>query len=130
MSQYTHAAVAPDGRVDRLLAFDTELEGFQVVVLPLALPHWPIPPHPAAELYLIGGLLTWVDPRTPDQRSADARTARDALLAACDWRVTRAIEQGQPLDPDWLLYRQALRDISEQAGFPDSIVWPTAPTET
>ena len=27
----------------------------------------------------------------------------------------------------WSTYRQALRDITSQAGFPDSVVFPTAP---
>lgn len=27
----------------------------------------------------------------------------------------------------WQLYRQALRDITEQAGYPEDIVWPATP---
>lgn len=29
---------------------------------------------------------------------------------------------------EWLAYRQALRDITNQPGFPDNVVWPVEPT--
>jgi len=29
--------------------------------------------------------------------------------------------------PDWAAYRQALRDVTEQVGFPDNVTWPLAP---
>lgn len=56
------------------------------------------------------------------------RAQRDALLKDTDWRVARAQEVGQPLDPVWVDYRQALRDITLQAD-PFAIVWPPAPVE-
>jgi hypothetical protein len=30
----------------------------------------------------------------------------------------------------WAVYRQALRDLPEQPGFPEAIAWPDAPEET
>lgn len=33
----------------------------------------------------------------------------------------------QLINGDWAAYRQALRDLPEQAGFPFNIVWPEAP---
>lgn len=117
-------------RVLRLVpSLDDIPPGTPAQLLPAPLDYWPTPPHPTAQLVWLDDALAWHDPRSTEQRSADARTQRDALLAACDWRVTRAIEQGQALDPDWLTYRQALRDISEQAGFPDEIAWPAPPAE-
>jgi len=59
--------------------------------------------------------------------AAAAREKRNALLAECDWRVIKALEDGNGLDFDLAVYRQALRDIPEQLGFPLNIVWPTAP---
>ena len=29
---------------------------------------------------------------------------------------------------EWRTYRQALRDVPSQAGFPDNITWPVKPT--
>ena len=34
---------------------------------------------------------------------------------------------GPPLEPEWKEYRQALRDISEQEGFPHDVEWPVDP---
>jgi hypothetical protein len=54
----------------------------------------------------------------------EARAKRSALLAASDW--TQVIDA--PVDQaTWAVYRQALRDITAQAGFPETINWPVAP---
>jgi hypothetical protein len=55
----------------------------------------------------------------------DVRAKRDALLAACDWTQTA----DSPLRDDvtWLEYRAALRDVPQQGGFPDNVVWPSKP---
>jgi len=52
-------------------------------------------------------------------KSAQVRAARDAALKACDWMVVRAYETGVALDQEWATYRQALRDLPEQDGFPN-----------
>jgi hypothetical protein len=68
-----------------------------------------------------------------DRKAAEVRKQRDALLAEADWIVTKAIEQnaqdgfGVQIPVVWLDYRQALRDIPQQPGFPDNVTWPTAP---
>lgn len=62
-----------------------------------------------------------------DELAADARARRDALLAASDWVTLRAIESGEDVPEEWASYRQALRDVPQQAGFPQTINWPTAP---
>ena len=52
------------------------------------------------------------------------RQQRNDLLATCDW--TQVADA--PVDKDaWAAYRQALRDITGQEGFPLSIDWPVAP---
>lgn len=61
------------------------------------------------------------------QASTNVRAKRDRLLANSDWVVTKNLEQGTPIPLDWLNYRQSLRDITEQEGFPYSVVWPTSP---
>ena len=55
------------------------------------------------------------------------RGQRDKLLAECDWVVLRAQELGAAVPTDWTTYRQALRDVSAQEGFPMNIVWPVKP---
>jgi hypothetical protein len=65
-----------------------------------------------------------------DQRVAqeiEARMRRDNELIRSDVTVTRAYEAGVPVPAEWVAYRQALRDIPQQPGFPDNIQWPTKP---
>ena len=61
-----------------------------------------------------------------DRSWAAVRVLRDRRLAETDWVTLRAQEHGTPVPPEWLTYRQALRDITEQPD-PFSIVWPAAP---
>lgn len=56
--------------------------------------------------------------------AASAREKRNALLAESDW--TQLADA--PVDSlAWSNYRQALRDVPQQLGFPLNIVWPVAP---
>ena len=59
--------------------------------------------------------------------AASARQKRDRLIAATDYLVT----PDYPIESDRLakvkIYRQALRDIPEQSGFPRTITWPEKP---
>lgn len=65
---------------------------------------------------------------TPEDQTADYwRGWRDAELADTDWLVTRATETQQPVEQVWLDYRQALRDIPEQPGFPTNVTRPVRP---
>lgn len=52
---------------------------------------------------------------------------RRKLLAACDW--TQLPDVTIPTKAEWATYRQALRDISKQEGFPFDVIWPTPPQE-
>jgi hypothetical protein len=57
-------------------------------------------------------------------QATQVRTDRNALLSASDW--TQVADA--PVDKAaWATYRQSLRDISAQAGFPWTITWPIAP---
>ena len=56
-----------------------------------------------------------------------ARTMRDNLLRACDHRMMPDYPCGEASRAAWAAYRQALRDVPQQEGFPDAIEWPQAP---
>lgn len=71
----------------------------------------------------------WVVDAKPNTVKANVRSERNELLASSDWRVTKAQETGQAVPPAWQAYRQALRDITEQPGFPYDVDWPQEPTE-
>lgn len=55
------------------------------------------------------------------------RTERDKLLADTDWVVVFHTEKGTNIPMEWEVYRQALRDITAQEGFPHEVTWPTKP---
>lgn len=58
------------------------------------------------------------------EQGAAVRRQRNAMLSQTDW--TQVIDA--PVDQAaWAAYRQELRNIPEQAGFPWSIVWPDKP---
>jgi hypothetical protein len=60
----------------------------------------------------------------PAKTAEEIRNERNQLLAASDW--TQVADA--PVDrAAWVIYRQALRDITSQTGFPQIIDWPTAP---
>ena len=63
-------------------------------------------------------------PLTVEELAANARAERDALLTACDWTQVADAPVDQAA---WCAYRQALRDVPEQAGFPTEIIWPVKP---
>jgi len=62
-----------------------------------------------------------------EQASAFVRSQRDSLLAECDWIVIMHTEHGTNIPAEWSTYRQALRDITAQEGFPHNVTWPTKP---
>ena len=65
--------------------------------------------------------------RIDAEAAKGVRTTRDAKLAECDWLVIKAAETGVALAADWAAYRQALRDVPAQAGFPHNVTWPAKP---
>lgn len=89
--------------------------------------------------YILGPIFTDTTEATAAQQEAAykaqkdaefakaARDSRDRLLAECDWVVVKSLESGQAVPTEWATYRQALRDIPQQAGFPTSINWPVKP---
>jgi len=59
-----------------------------------------------------------------DNRKAEKeRAKRDRLLVDTDWRASSDLT----LSTEWATYRQALRDVPGQSGFPQTITWPTKP---
>lgn len=72
---------------------------------------------------------------TAEQLAATARAERDRIIESVRWRIERHsdelalnIEPTEPLEP-LLQYTQALRDVPQQAGFPESVEWPEIPIE-
>ncbi len=68
-----------------------------------------------------------LDAALKESREADAeRSKRNALLADTDWTQIPDCTADKAA---WGAYRQALRDVPTQSGFPSSVNWPTRPTD-
>ena len=70
----------------------------------------------------------WVIGYTAENKSLDqaedaVRNKRDQLLKETDWMALSDVTMSTEMQS----YRQALRDITGQAGFPYSVTWPTKP---
>lgn len=57
----------------------------------------------------------------------NALAIREARLKASDYAMMPDYPCSETERAGWIAYRQALRDITEQAGYPDTIVWPEPP---
>jgi hypothetical protein len=58
------------------------------------------------------------------EQAKSVRTSRNDKLKDCDWTQIADSTADKAV---WATYRQALRDITGQAGFPWTITWPTQP---
>jgi hypothetical protein len=68
---------------------------------------------------------SWPPPKEDFQETEEsARRKRNRLLSSSDWtQLTDA-----PVDKAaWASYRQALRDVPQQTGFPQDVDWPVKP---
>jgi len=73
------------------------------------------------------GTIVWTNEKNLDERSAEARMLRNQLLLLSDY--TQLSDAPSSINKEaWAAYRQELRDITLQEGFPDSIVWPQLPS--
>ena len=63
----------------------------------------------------------------PIRKASVIREERNKLLAESDW--TQTVDS--PFDADqklaWALYRETLRTIPQQEGFPETVNWPPKP---
>lgn len=76
-----------------------------------------------------------VESKTQEELDADTnakstavRAERNSMIATCDWTQLPDSPLNSLQRADWVEYRQALRDITAQDGFPWEISWPTPPT--
>jgi len=63
------------------------------------------------------------DTRTDEEKANAIRERRNVLISNSDWMANSDVT----MSTEWATYRQALRDVPSQAGFPNTITWPTEP---
>lgn len=76
-------------------------------------------------------------PPSAEQQAEQVRAQRDQRLQLTEWFVQRHRDEIEMSKPTTLsasqfstlqAYRQALRDVPAQVGFPTSVTWPDTPT--
>jgi len=66
----------------------------------------------------------WVVSNRPiEDASNNIRSQRNNLLSQTDWMAL----SDNVMSPAWVEYRQSLRDVTAQEGFPFFVVWPSKP---
>lgn len=75
-----------------------------------------------------------VESKTQEELDADTnakamfiRAERNNLIAQSDWTQLNDAPIDSLKRADWVEYRQALRDIPQQPGFPWDVIWPNQP---
>lgn len=73
----------------------------------------------------------WVDARSQDEIDSEnalaARLRRNGLLSLTDWTQVSDNPLSDEAQVAWQAYRSELRDLTDQPGFPNDIVWPVDP---
>ena len=64
-----------------------------------------------------------VDNLPPEDAARNVRSKRGVQLSQTDWMALSDVTMSAP----WAAYRQNLRDITLQVGFPYNITWPVKP---
>ena len=84
-------------------------------------------PPPVGLFYVLAGRDGWVFDHVSAAKSA--QLYRDDLLRKTDWvELPSAVARLSPETLEQALtWRQALRDITDQVGYPEHINWPAAP---
>lgn len=83
-----------------------------------------MPPKPSEYHVFDYTTKQWIDPRTPETEWPLIRAERDRRLLASDW--TQLPDVPLATKEAWAVYRQALRDITNQPD-PFNITWPEPP---
>lgn len=58
------------------------------------------------------------------RKAEEVRQERNQLLSETDWMANSDVT----MSDEWRTYRQTLRDIPSQEGFPNTVTWPTKPS--
>jgi hypothetical protein len=82
-----------------------------------------IPARPQGEYNFNYSTGQWAVDTQATERAVKKR--RQSLLASTDWTQIPNGPLSIQEQAAWAVYRQALRDITEQSGYPTEVVWPT-----
>lgn len=78
-------------------------------------------------VWYVGWTVRDYTPEETQEISEAFRQERNLLLKECDWTHVTDSSLSDAEKTSWAAYRQALRDVTEQPGFPFDFTWPTKP---
>lgn len=61
------------------------------------------------------------------EQRTQIRKERNQKLSECDWTQLDDTPLDNVAKAEWAAYRQALRDVPDQLGFPLNVIWPSQP---
>ena len=125
---FTSAKYTPFGTIDCYVTIDETGEVIPYHVTPYDDADYGIELHNLLTTTQVGSVAACPQSEIDEALGNDIRGERDVLLARTDWIANKDVDL--PNRADWIAYRQALRDITDQVGFPTSVTFPTAPPLT
>lgn len=84
-------------------------------------------PYRDGDLWRVNWVIEAKTPEAIEASKKEVRDERSRRLQACDWVVVFHTEKGTNIPLEWEMYRQQLRDITTQDGFPHNVTWPSPP---
>lgn len=105
-----YAKIGLNGLIESTIESDNEQLSDTLVELSEN-PNWSNKPSPFHKPYYKNGQMVW------NANSEDIRQYRNNLLSQTDW--TQLPDVPKSISEIWKDYRQALRDLPQQSGFPD-----------
>ena len=117
MTKY-YAKLALDGSIESVLESDEETVTETLIEL-VEQPDWASRPSRCHKPFCQDGKMVWI------AKAEDIRQFRNELLAQSDW--TQLPDIAPEIAQKWVIYRQNLRDIPQQTGYPSNVIWPNPP---
>ena len=62
-----------------------------------------------------------------DKKSERILQKQKQILTSCDWTQLADVDLTEEEKTAWTKYRQAVRDVNNQDGFPENVTWPEKP---
>lgn len=85
------------------------------------------PEKPSNSSFWDAATLSWIE--NSQLKEVEVKGSRNTLLNASDWTQIPNNALTAEQQAAWATYRQELRDITQQSGYPFNVVWPVAPIQ-
>lgn len=83
------------------------------------------PPKPSSYCFWDDVTFSWVD--NAQLKAFEVKQTRNTMLFGSDWTQLPNNPLTTEQQAAWATYRQELRDITNQSGYPFNVIWPVAP---